>query len=161
MGLLNRCIAAAALAALPAVAHVTLEKPSAEAGTYYKATFMVGHGCAGGSPMTALTVRFPADIKTARPGVKPGWTIDIKRDPFEVTWTGGPLPADYYDEFIVQVRLPDTPGKRYFAVKQTCEDGTLEWNEIPEAGKTRRDYKQPAAELDVVPKKAAGEEHRH
>jgi periplasmic copper chaperone A len=179
MGLLNRCFAAAALAALPAAAHVVLERPSAEAGTFYKGTFMVGHGCTGGSPTVAVTVRFPAEIATVKPGMKPGWTIELKREPIdkpydsygkrvtdrvaEVTWKGGSLPFDYYDEFMVQMRLPDTPGKRYFTVKQTCENGALEWNEIPEAGKTRRDYKQPAAELDVVPKKApeAGAEHRH
>lgn len=31
----------------PALAHVTLEQPNAEAGTYYKATLRVGHGCEG------------------------------------------------------------------------------------------------------------------
>ena len=40
-------IALAALAASPAIAHVTLEKRQAPVGSYYKAVFAVPHGCAG------------------------------------------------------------------------------------------------------------------
>ena len=178
MGLLKRVIAAGFVAAAsPALAHVVLEQKSAEAGSYYKATFMVGHGCTGGSPTIAVTVKIPADIIAVKPSPKPGWTIEVRREPLdkpyetygrkvtdrvsEVTWKAGKLDFDHYDEFVALLRLPDAPGKRYFAVRQQCESGAMDWAEIPEAGKTRRDYKAPAAELDVLPKKAAEEAHKH
>lgn len=177
MGLLKRTLhAAALLAAFPAAAHVVLEQKSAEAGSYYKATFMVGHGCAGGSPTLAVTVRIPPDILSVKPSPKPGWTLEVKREPIdkpydsngkkvadrvrEVTWKGR-LESDHYDEFVAQLRLPESPGKRYFAVRQECESGVSEWSDIPEAGKSGRDYKAPAAELVVIPRKAAEGPHRH
>jgi uncharacterized protein YcnI len=177
MELLKRSILAAALlAAFPAAGHVVLEQKSAEVGSYYKATFMVGHGCTGGSPTVAVTVKIPPDILAVKPSPKPGWTLEVTREPIdkpyesygkkvtdrvsEVTWKGR-LDFDHFDEFVAQLRLPDAPGKRYFAVRQQCEAGELNWAEIPEAGKTRRDYKSPAAELDILPRKAAEEVHRH
>jgi uncharacterized protein YcnI len=46
------------------------------------------------------------------------------------------------------VRLPATPGATlYFPVVQECEHGVTRWIEIPEPGKTSRDYKEPAPAL--------------
>ena len=45
-----------------ALAHITLEQPSAEAGSYYKAVFRVGHGC-DGSPTQAITVHLPPGVE--------------------------------------------------------------------------------------------------
>jgi periplasmic copper chaperone A len=175
MGLLKAAALAATLAASTASAHVVLETKSAPAGSYYKGTFMVGHGCTGGSPTVAVTVRIPEAIQAVKPSPKPGWTMEVKRVPLdkpyetygrkvtdrvsEITWKGK-LDFDHYDEFVAQLRLPETPGKLYFAVRQDCESGSMDWAEIPAPGKTRRDYKTPAAELDVLPK-APVEEHKH
>jgi uncharacterized protein YcnI len=153
-----------------AFAHVVLHEKSAPVGTYYKGTFMVGHGC-GASPTVAVTVKFSEEFIIVKPSPKPGWTIETRKvaldKPYdsygrmvservsEVTWRGGKLDTDQYDEFVVLLRLPASPGKRYFAVSQKCEDGSMDWSDIPAEGKTRRDYKWPAAELDVVPAAAA------
>ena len=143
-------------------AHVTLEQPAAAAGSYYKATLRVGHGCAG-SPTTALTVFLPEGFQGAKPMPKPGWQQVIAKaklaQPYEshgkrviedvasITWKGGSLADAHYDEFALFGKLPAREGKLYFKVLQECESGKNEWFAIPEAGKSLHDYPQPAAEL--------------
>ena len=147
-------------------AHVVLAEPTAVAGSYYRATFKVGHGC-DGSSTTAITVNIPAGFENVKPMPKPGWVVEIKMEklanPIEshgkkitetvrqVTWRGGPLLDQHYDEFVMMTKLPDDAGKQWFSVAQTCEKGVIEWNQIPAIGKTRRDVKAPAAELEITP----------
>ena len=62
-----------------------------------------------------------------KPMPKPGWELTTKRGEYaqaydyygekltegvkEVAWTGGNLPDEWYDEFVLRVRLPDAaPG---------------------------------------------------
>jgi uncharacterized protein YcnI len=158
--------AAALLGGTAASAHVVLEQKSAPAGSMYKGTFMVGHGCAG-SPTVAITVFLPEGVLGARPMAKPGWAIETVREtlatPVEthgrritdrvatVTWRGGPLPDASYDEFVLMMQLPTTPGVRYFRVLQNCDKGEHDWAQIPGPGQSRRDLKQPAAVLDILP----------
>ena len=153
----------ALLAAASAQAHVTLEKPQAAAGSYYKAVFRVGHGCAG-SPITQLIVNIPAGVQGAKPMVKPGWRIDIERaklaapttshgvtvadDVAVIRFTGGPLPDTHYDEFALNVKLPcgraavleGQPGVR---------EGPHRLDRMPQAGQSPHDLKAPAALLDI------------
>ena len=154
-------------------AHIVLEQKSARAASYYKATFMVGHGCAG-SPTTSVTVLIPEGVVSIKPMPKPGWQLETRVEtlpmPYElhgktfsegvtrVTWTGGPLADAHYDEFVMLARLPDSPGRAWFKVLQTCEQGETRWEEIPAEGKTTRDYKTPAAMLEILP---AAQEHKH
>ena len=54
----------------------------------------------------------------------------------EVVWSGGKLPDDYYDEFVISTFLtsalkPDT--MLYFPVVQECEQGVSRWIDIPKA----------------------------
>lgn len=169
-----RIAAIALLAAFApcADAHVVLEQKSAPAASYYKATFMVGHGCAG-SPTTSVTISIPDGVVNIKPMPKPGWEVRIRVEtlpkPYElhgttftegvtqVTWTGGMLADANYDEFVMLTRLPDAPGKVYFKIIQACEQGETRWDEIPAEGKTTRDYKLPAAMLEVLPT----QEHKH
>jgi uncharacterized protein YcnI len=159
--------AAAALAALlaapSAIAHVTLDGGDASAGSFYKATFNVPHGCSG-SPTTRLRIRIPAGVTNVKPQPKPGWELATVKEKLdkpipaehgaitetvrEVIWSGGRLSDDNLDEFKMLVRLPATPGATlYFPVVQECEQGVTRWIEIPEPGKTSRDYKEPAPAL--------------
>jgi uncharacterized protein YcnI len=162
-------LVSAALIAAAAHAHITLEKQSAPAATNYKAVLRVPHGCEG-SATIRLRVRIPDGVLNVKPQPKPGWTIATVKEKLakpavlghgrevtetirEVSWSGGRLPDDYYDEFAFRVELPDTPGKTvYFPVVQECEKGIERWVEIPEAGKSRRDYEKPAPELKIFPK---------
>lgn len=156
-------------------AHVSLAAPTAPAGSVYRATFKVGHGC-DGSPVTALTVRLPADVRGAKPMPKPGWTVErridklavpyrshgrtVTEDVTEITWRGGPLPDGFYDEFVMQVQLPETPGPRWFTVRQVCEQGAIDWAEVPADGSVNaRGLKAPAVLLQVEPAMPAGHSH--
>ena len=154
---------------LAATAHIVLEQPSAPAGSYYKSTFRVGHGCEG-SATTSITVRLPEPMASVKPMVKPGWTIAVRTEKLaqplmnhgkpvieavvEVTWTGGPLADAHYDEFALMLKLPDAPGRRWFKVLQKCEQGENDWSQIPAEGQTTRDLKMPAAALDLLPAEA-------
>jgi periplasmic copper chaperone A len=163
-------LVSAALIGAAAHAHVTLETPSAPAGASYKAVLRVPHGCEG-SATVRLRVRIPDGVLNVKPQPKPGWTIAAVKEKLanpvvlghgreitetirEVSWSGGKLPDDYYDEFAFRVVLPDLPGKTlYFPVIQECEKGVERWIEIPEPGASRRDYEKPAPELKLLPKR--------
>ncbi|MES2263278.1 MAG: YcnI family protein [Pseudomonadota bacterium] len=167
-------IVAAVLAVLAplAQAHVTLEQGSAQAGTYQKLTFRVGHGC-DGSATKAITVMLPESVTGAKPMPKAGWkirTVDGKLSTpveshgktiasavREVTWSGGPLDDAYFDEFTMQVKLPPEAGKVYFKVVQQCVKGSIAWDEMPGAAGVQ--LKAPAPALDILP--AQGAVHQH
>jgi uncharacterized protein YcnI len=159
----------AATAIAPAIAHVTLDPPEAPAGTSVRATLRVPHGCAGAAT-ERFTLRLPEDVFSARPMPKPGWRLTITRRPLdgpapngqggqrdavvsEVTWEGGPLPDDQYDEFVVMLRAPAVPGQRvYIPVIQTCTGGaTAPWTEIPDATHPASDLRRPAPSFLLLP----------
>ena len=140
----------AALFAAPlAHAHITVAPATAPAGAYQTLVFKVGHGCAG-SATTGITVQLPEGV-TAKPMPKPGWTIALA--PREISWRGGPLPDAYYDEFTLQAKLPDAPGRLVFKVGQQCEKGRMDWADVAPESKT------PAPVLEVTP--AAMPMHHH
>lgn len=150
-------------------AHVTLEVREAPADSYYKATFRVPHGCEG-TPTTTVRVRFPEGITSVKPQPKPGWELSIVREKLpepiedahgnivterigEIVWSDGRLLDEHFDEFAINMRLPDgDPGSViYFPVVQECEEGVHRWIEIPEAGKSAGDYDEPAPALRLLP----------
>ena len=161
------CLAGALLlaASLPALAHVTLEYQVANAGSYYKGTFKVGHGC-GSSPVKQIVVTIPAGVQGAKPMPKPGWRIAIEKAGDKVTritWTASTpedkLSSEHYDEFVVVARTPAEPGPVYWPVVQVCDEGRGSWVEVPAPGQKFSDLKAPAARLEVLP--AAGTAHQH
>lgn len=155
------------LPAPAAQAHILLERPQAVAGGYYKAVFQVGHGCSG-SPTRGIVVEVPEGVGFAKPMPKPGWTIETDTarlaKPFmtqdgpvtdrvtRVRWVGGTLAANHYDEFVVFTRMPDTAGTVYWKASQICEQGRIDWVEIPARGKRPSDYEEPAPAVEVLPR---------
>ena len=167
------------MASLPAAAHITLEYQVANAGSAYKATFKVGHGC-GSSPIKQIIVTIPAGMQSAKPMPKAGWTLDITREKLaqpltdhgktvtervaRISWTAK-TPADYlqndwYDEFVLQAKLPAKEGTLYWPVSQICEEGRTDWVEVPKPGQKLSDLKSPAAALELMPAGGGGE-HKH
>ena len=167
------------MASLPAAAHITLEYQVANAGSAYKATFKVGHGC-GSSPIKQIIVTIPAGVQSAKPMPKAGWTLDITREKLaqpltdhgktvtervaRISWTAK-TPADYlqndwYDEFVLQAKLPAKEGTLYWPVSQICEEGRTDWVEVPKPGQKLSDLKSPAAALELMPAGGGGE-HKH
>ena len=106
-----------------------------------------------------------------QPQPKAGWDLSIVRGklatPYsdghggmvtegvtEVTWSGGKLPAEHFDQFMLRAKLPNKPNSVvYFPIVQECEQGIHRWTEIPTEGKTLDDYKEPAAALKLTPKR--------
>lgn len=149
-----------------ALAHVTLEASEAPANSFHKAVFRIAHGCEG-SPTVAIRIQIPDSVTGVKPQPKPGWAVTTdksKLDPplnglhgekiteivREVTWSGGNLPDEHYDEFAVQMRLPSTSGAVLtFPVIQQCEAGVNRWIERPHAGHHGHEARQPAPQLKL------------
>ncbi|HEY7663607.1 MAG TPA: DUF1775 domain-containing protein [Xanthobacteraceae bacterium] len=170
-------LAGALVAALliPAAAHVTLETQEAKINAPYKGVLRVPHGC-DKSATTALRVRIPAGVIGVKPMPHPGWTLttvtakyskpaklfhaELTEGVVEISWSGGRLPDDWYDEFVFTGYISGDlePGTTiYFPALQECENGVNRWIEIPAAGQSRSDLSEPAPELKLLP--AAGRQH--
>lgn len=172
---LNFFLAAGAVLALgvgTASAHVTLETPDAAVGSTYKAIFRIPHGC-DGKATVAVRVRIPEGFIAVKPMPKAGWKLDTVKGKYarayelwgatvgegvtEVDWSGGNLPDEFYDEFVLRGQLAaDLPAgeKLYFPVVQECEGGAVErWIELPQAGQDEGSLDLPAPGITLLPKK--------
>lgn len=155
-----------------AEAHVTLEGKEAPVGASYKAVLKVPHGCKG-APTTTLRVRVPEGVISVKPMPKPGWTLSTVKGPYartydfyhgmklsegvrEVVWSGGELPDEFYDEFVLQGFLAGdlAPGSTlYFPVVQECPGGAAErWIETPRDGEPAAKLEKPAPGVVLTPK---------
>lgn len=162
---------AAALVTLlsaPAFAHIVADPAEAKPGSYFRTALRVGHGCGAGKPTTAVRVTIPEGIANASAQPKPGWEIKVETtrlaQPIDaghghktdtvvsaITWSGGSLPNEQFDEFGLVLKLPDAPGKQFWLpVVQTCAGGESRWDQIPAAGQTTRDLKMPAAVIRIA-----------
>lgn len=142
-------------------AHTSLVEETAPADGYYRVRFLVAHGC-DTSPTHTVRVQIPQGVEFLSAWHKPGWTVqtvppsgtsdDDRTEPVkEVFWTGSKIPANEYDYFEIQVKLPDEEGRvLYFKTIQICDDGELRWIEIPEEGKSTDDYESPAPALTLT-----------
>ncbi|MCK9247940.1 MAG: YcnI family protein [Solirubrobacteraceae bacterium] len=145
-------VVATAALALPATAaaHVTIQPTELPAEGYARVELAVPHGCEA-SPTTSLTVRMPDEVVSATPQEVAGWRITKKEGRLarpvdshgqtittgvrEVTWTGGPLPADHLQVFGLSVRIVGEPGARpAFKAIQRCRKGETAWIEIADPG---------------------------
>jgi hypothetical protein len=165
-------LGAAALFALfcsaDANAHATLDVAEAASGAPYKATMKIGHGCEG-TATTKVHIQIPTGVIAVKPMPKPGWLISIKKVDYgrtfnfyhgvklssgvsEITWEGGPLLDEHYDEFVFSAFVSDAlaPGTTvHFPVVQTCEKGEHRWVEIAKAGQDPHALKSPAPVLKI------------
>lgn len=168
-------VSALLLASFPASAHIVFGTPAAMAGSYHANALRVGHGCAG-SATVRIRVEIPADVQSAKPQPKAGWTISIEKAPLTqpvqgeggalirerivaIAWTGR-LDPDQFDEFGLLLKLGDRTGPLYFPTIQTCETGSVGWTTIPQPGQAWHDVKMPAPVIDVRPAMEMGQ-HAH
>ena len=172
---LRACTGLLALAlAGAASAHAILVPPKAEAGSFYKAGIGITHGC-GGSATREVIVTIPAGVAGAKPMPKPGWTLEVERsklaqprvshgrsvteDVTQVRWSGGTLPNAYYDEFVIVATLPDAAAPLYWKVTQICDQGRIDWTDIPADGQAASELKSPAPRLELTPASHTGHHH--
>lgn len=168
-------LAAATLLAVaaPAHAHIVLQNQQAEIGTTFRAVLVVGHGC-GDAATTSVRVQVPEGFYNVRPMLKAGWTVETVRGPYEtpfeshgsmleegvkeISWSGGELPNDFFDEFIFRgtfgANVP-TEQSFYFPVIQTCGDIEDAW--IDTSGDPDAEF--PAPSVTLLPAEAGGHHH--
>ena len=170
--MLKRLIAAAAALGLagPAFAHVTLETGEAPVGSTYKAVLRVPHGCEG-KPTVAVRVQIPEGVIAVKPMPKPGWKLETVKGKYaksyqlygaevgdgvkEVVWSGGELPDEFYDEFVVRGVLTESLAAGdavHFPVVQECDGAIERWIEIPAKGQDDDAFEFPAPGLKLLPK---------
>ncbi|MBD9525803.1 copper chaperone PCu(A)C [Paracoccus sp. PAR01] len=161
------------LSAGPVLAHASLEQTEAAAGSTYKAVIRIGHGC-DGKPTKTLRVQIPEGFYNAKPMPKAGWQLKVVTGdyarPFdnhgtpmtkgarEIIWTGGELPDEFYDEFVLRGSVgPDlAPGSTiYFPTIQECQNAKEAWIDVTGA----EDVAYPAPALKITEKKAGGHGH--
>jgi len=166
------CAAALLATGATASAHVTLETGEAAVGSTYKAVLRVPHGCEG-KATTAVRVKLPEGFIAAKPMPKPGWELKTIKGEYakayelwgekvsegvqEIDWSGGNLPDDFYDEFVLRGTFAGdlaAGARAYFPVVQECEGGAVErWIQIPQAGQSEDDLETPAPGVKLLPKK--------
>jgi uncharacterized protein YcnI len=163
-------VAVALLSASSAGAHITLESKEATIGAPFKAVFVVPHGCAG-SATIKIRVQIPDGVIAVKPMPKPGWNVEAIKGKYaseydfhgtklsegvrEVVWSGGKLPDDFYDEFVVSTYLTGTlkpDSMLYFPTVQECEQGISRWIDIPADPAHAHDSKSPAPGVKLLAK---------
>ncbi|PWJ80885.1 hypothetical protein C7441_1115 [Pseudaminobacter salicylatoxidans] len=171
--------AACALSAASIVAahaHATLEKSEAAPGSY-KAVLKIPHGCDGGQATHTVRLEIPEGYIGAKPMPKAGWELAVEKGDYAktyklhgeevksgvmvVTWSGGNLPDDFYDEFAVSGTLADVEeGQQlFFKATQVCDKGEVAWNEEPAAGQNPHSLEHPAPAVTILAASAGGHDH--
>ncbi|MFA5902147.1 MAG: DUF1775 domain-containing protein [Hyphomicrobium sp.] len=161
-----------------ASAHVSFEMKKAKVGGAYKAVLNVPHGCEGAAT-TEVSVDIPEGVIGVKPMPKPGWTLSLKKGPYErsyafyhgetksdgvkqVTWSGGQLPDEYFDQFVLSTFIAGelaSGGNLAFPVTQKCENGELRWDEVASPGQDAHSLAHPAPLLQLVA--GDGDDHAH
>ncbi|MBE9607021.1 YcnI family protein [Acetobacteraceae bacterium H6797] len=154
-----------ALAAAPAMAHVTLDQATMPADSYLRVAVRVPHGCEGAAT-TGIRVQIPEGFRNVKPMPVAGWQLSTvtaegassggghgESAPVrEVVWRGGNLPDAFYQEFVLRLQTPaEAGGTAYFAIVQECEGGKVSrWIERPSTpGEALR---MPAFAVRITPK---------
>ncbi|MBS9778629.1 MAG: YcnI family protein [Gammaproteobacteria bacterium] len=147
-------------------AHATFEKKSVPAGSYQRLALGIPHGC-GKQPTTEVIIEIPEGVISVKPQPKPGWDLQTEIAPYKksakkhgktitegvkkITWSGGKLPTNFFDEFKMSVKLPPTTNTTlYFVVTQKCGADEMVWKDIPEQGKSSHDYRRPAPSIKLI-----------
>jgi len=157
--------AALMLSAAPAFAHATFEKGEAAVGSTYKAVLRVPHGC-DGNATTSVKVQIPEGFFSVKPMPKAGWELTTVKGPYqntyeshgskvtegvtEITWSGGNLPDEFYDEFVFRGTIAaslEVGSTLYFPAVQICTTGEATWIEIPVEGQPEPDGPAPGVKL--------------
>lgn len=159
--------------ALPAAAHVHVDADTTASGSSALLRFSFSHGC-DGSATTEIAIAIPDEVESVSPGMNYGWTVEKVADESatpaagdhgasakvtEVVYTAKEPVADgFYDELVLQVRLPEgMEGETlYFPVIQTCEEGEAAWIEIPAEDEDGEELESPAPSITLTEAEEGG-----
>jgi uncharacterized protein YcnI/copper(I)-binding protein len=157
-----------------AFAHASLEKGEAAAGSY-KAVLKIPHGC-DGKATNLVRVEIPEGYVGVKPMPKAGWTLETKKGDYakkydlhgeevasgvtSVTWNGGSLPDEFYDEFVLSGTLAGVEAGQmlFFKTLQQCDGAEVAWTEEPAEGQNPHSLEHPAPSLTILAAEGGGHE---
>ncbi len=156
--------AAAVLVSTSAFAHASIAPATAANGASVKVAISIPHGC-DSAPTDKVTVVVPEGFVSAKPQVKAGWQAEVSTGDYaashdvhgravtsgavSVTWSGGSIPDDQFDEFVLQGTISsNTP--LAFVTTQYCGIASVAWDELAAEGADPHALKHPAPVLAVT-----------
>ncbi|MGI9136527.1 MAG: DUF1775 domain-containing protein [Candidatus Nanopelagicales bacterium] len=103
---------------------IELRGSTPTAGSSSTIMFRPGHGC-DGDATNALSVEIPDGVTGVKPQQKAGWKLSTSNNGKTITWSGGALPDDQFEEFGIRMTWPKAAAgsaaqKYYFKTVQTC-----------------------------------------
>ncbi len=124
-------------------AHVVVSPKEVGVGKFQ--TFSVGVPVEKEIATVGLRLVVPDGLNYVTPNVKPGWKIEVKKEPVmkdgkqvmsedgdekvertsEISWTGGSIPAGQRDEFLFSAQVPTTATTLAWKAYQTYADGSV------------------------------------
>lgn len=160
-----------------ASAHVVVKPAQVGIGAFQ--TFTIGVPVEKELATVGLRLVVPEGLNYVTPNVKPGWKIDVKKEPVtkdgkqamsedgdekvervsEISWTGGNIPAGQRDEFLFSAQVPASstiiPWKAY----QTYADGSVvAWDASAKAVADQKKVMDEAMKKDPNMKMDASED---
>lgn len=113
-----------------ASAHVVVKPGEVGVGAY--TNFIVSVPTEEDVPTVQVRLVIPEGLKSVRPNVKPGWSIELKKVTngdiervSEIIWSGGSIPADQRDEFVFSAQTPAEESTLIWKAYQTYGDGDI------------------------------------
>jgi uncharacterized protein YcnI len=129
----------------PAWAHVVVSPEQVTAGDYE--TLTVSVPTEKEVPTTEIRVEVPEGFLLSGVQPVPGWEHAFEEDGGvvrAVTFSGGEIRPQEFQQFLVQAQAPEEPGKYPWKAFQTYEDGSVvKWTGPP-------DSEEPASVIEVV-----------
>ena len=149
-------------------AHAAFDTAQVVQNTTARVALRISHGCKG-APTNTVRITIPDGIIAVKPMPKAGWTLATTQTDYatpytvhgkpvangvkDITWSGGALLNDHYDEFVFQARFTDklAVGSTVFIpVVQECANGREAWVEIPTNTAGTSALKSPAPGIVMV-----------
>ena len=114
----------------------------------------IPHGCEGGQATDTVEVTIPAGFTSVKPERKDGWKTRITRNEkgrvTTVTWYGGNLPGDHFEDFGLSVKYPEKPGTYHLPTVQRCGKTSIAWDQVAKTGEDPHALEHPAPRVIVV-----------
>lgn len=157
-------------------AHVVVRPGEVGVGAY--TNFTVSVPTEEDVPTVQVRLVIPEGLKSVRPNVKPGWSIELKKVTSgdtervsEIIWSGGSIPVDQRDEFVFSAQTPAEESTLVWKAYQTYGDGDIvawengkdvidafEKNNPPKEGEEdNHDAPRPYSETKVINDLAASD----
>lgn len=146
------CVAASFLFVGVSYAHVETEPAAVEAGKSATISFSPSHGC-DGSPTISLAFKMPGSVSNAVAVAKTGWETSTADG--VVTFSGGSLGATTVENFDITFTAPAAAGPIFFPVVQKCEQGEINWIDMPNPDGTEAEFAAPLVNVTAGPPTSA------